>query len=237
LFSKKGVAEQAFVDFLNVLVNVDTTSAAKAIDIFTQRGTEIVFSSDAFMSMTEKYLYNPHSPMYAEELYIKFLRSYIANNKIDADKKIRPSMHLASTMKNRFGSTASDFTYTTPEGKKAQMSSIQSPLTLVYFNNPLCEECQNTLEDMRQNAFLEQMIKDKKLVILSMYVDDEPQMWKEHISDYPSSWIIAMDDGRKIDGQELYSLRLIPSMYLLDKDKKVILKDAQWSTVKKYLNK
>ena len=236
-FSQKKIAEQAYVDFLNVLVNVDTTVSKVAIDTFTAKTSSVVVASDYFISLTEKYLYNPHSPLYAEELYILFLRSYIDNKNIEADKKIRPSMHLASTMKNRHGSRATDFTYTTANGKKAMMSSINSPLTIVYFNNPLCEECQNTLQDMKNSPFLDSMIKDKKLSILSMYVDDEPQMWKEHISDYPKTWIIAFDNGREIDGKELYSLRLIPSMYLLDVNKKVILKDAQWSTIKAFLEK
>ena len=42
----------------------------------------------------------------------------------------------------------------------------------------------------------------------------------------PSSWINAYDAGARISKEELYDLKAIPSMYLLDRDKRVLAKDA-----------
>ena len=39
-------------------------------------------------------------------------------------------------------------------------------------------------------------------------------------------WIIAYDAGARISKEELYDLKAIPSMYLLDRDKRVLAKDA-----------
>jgi hypothetical protein len=116
------------------------------------------------------------------------------------------------------------------------MHDIKTPLTLLYFNNPLCEECNATLEEMRNSTILNDMIKNGKITVLSVYVDDNPQEWKDNLSHYPSNWIVAMDDGRVIDNERLYVLRIIPSIYLLGESKKVILKNAEWNDVKKELS-
>ena len=51
--------------------------------------------------------------------------------------------------------------------------------------------------------------------------------------------INAYDAGQKITERQLYDLKAMPTLYLLDKDKRVILKDApveqieQWLTEKR----
>ena len=51
-------------------------------------------------------------------------------------------------------------------------------------------------------------------------------LWQEHIGDYPKEWIIAYDPSLTLRNMDIYNIRAIPSLYLLDKDKKVLLKDA-----------
>ncbi|MDE7122932.1 MAG: DUF5106 domain-containing protein, partial [Alistipes sp.] len=44
--------------------------------------------------------------------------------------------------------------------------------------------------------------------------------------DVPSSWIDACDPSGAIRSEGLYDLRAIPSLYLLDARKRVLLKDT-----------
>ena len=48
---------------------------------------------------------------------------------------------------------------------------------------------------------------------------------EEHRKDLPAEWINAYDGAQDINVGELYDLRAIPSLYLLDRNKKVLLKD------------
>ncbi len=43
--------------------------------------------------------------------------------------------------------------------------------------------------------------------------------------DFPATWINAYDASQTINNEQLYDLRAIPSVYLLDKDKMVRGKD------------
>ena len=48
---------------------------------------------------------------------------------------------------------------------------------------------------------------------------------------YPDEWYNGYDPNLVIRNDMLYNIRAIPSLYLLDEDKRVILKDAPQETV------
>ncbi|MBO7320662.1 MAG: DUF5106 domain-containing protein, partial [Bacteroidales bacterium] len=50
--------------------------------------------------------------------------------------------------------------------------------------------------------------------------------WYKYMPIYPENWINCHNEDLKIRGENLYDVRAIPSLYLLDREKRVILKDA-----------
>ena len=50
--------------------------------------------------------------------------------------------------------------------------------------------------------------------------------WREYAPIYPENWINAYDYAQAINNEGLYFVRAIPSIYLLDGEKRVIYKDA-----------
>ena len=228
--------ERDFVEYINQIYYMEKDSLKKEFDEFIRYISLCPRSEEFFTELTEKYLYQYRSTPHIESMYLTFLERYTASPYIADENKIRPKMQITDIAKNTVGSIATDFTYTLPNGTTSQMHDIKTPLTLLYFNNPLCEECNATLEEMRNSTLLNDMIKNGEITVLSVYVDDNPQEWKDNLSHYPSNWIVAMDDGRVIDNERLYVLRIIPSIYLLGESKKVILKNAEWKNVKKELS-
>ena len=73
---------------------------------------------------------------------------------------------------------------------------------------------------------LSELIKKKKLTILSLYPDEELDEWRKHLSEFPTEWINGYDKSFTIKTKNLYDLKAIPTLYLLDANKKVLLKDA-----------
>jgi len=51
----------------------------------------------------------------------------------------------------------------------------------------------------------------------------------------PASWINSYDSAVSLKNDEIYDLKAIPTLYLLDKDKKVVLKDVTFNQVENYL--
>jgi hypothetical protein len=86
--------------------------------------------------------------------------------------------------------------------------------------------CRDIKEQITQSPKLSDMISRKELSVLVVYPDADLEAWREHIEDYPRSWINAYDKGEVISRQRLYDLKAIPALYLLDAEKRVMVKDC-----------
>ena len=79
------------------------------------------------------------------------------------------------------------------------------------------------------------LIQEGKLEVLAMYIDEDLSAWRNNREKYPKEWIYAHDGELILRDNGIYGLRAIPSLYLLDKEKRVILKDAPVEKVISYL--
>lgn len=231
------VTEQAWVDYIDILKIVPAKTADAAIkDVFTQAEkakTSYLYLAD----LADKYLYDPNSPMRNEELYISVLDALIASPILDETEKIRPQGRRELAQKNRVGTKAIDFTYTLASGKKNTLYNLSAPYTLLFINNPGCHACAETIEALKNAPAISQSVSLKKVQILSLYPDEELDEWRKHISDFPAEWINGYDAQQIIKEKNLYDLKAIPTLYLLDKDKMVLLKDATTAEIEQYLSK
>ena len=50
--------------------------------------------------------------------------------------------------------------------------------------------------------------------------------WREYRGHIPPSWINGYDAGCVVREKSLYDLHAIPALYLLDRDKRVLVKDS-----------
>jgi len=47
-----------------------------------------------------------------------------------------------------------------------------------------------------------------------------------HLAEFPEKWIQGRDEDEFLTRNSVYNVKAIPTAYLLDKDKKVLLKDC-----------
>lgn len=184
---------------------------------------------EALTGLIDKYLYDPNSPVRNEELYIAALESQIANPSIEDIYKVVPRERLKMAMKNRLGTVALDFPFTTSKGAKGTLHGVETDYTLLFFYNLGCPACREVrmglLEMINGSPKISDMQKTGKLKIIALYPDADMKEWDKYVGDIPAEWTNAYDAKQAINNGELYDLRAIPSLYLLDKDKKVLLKD------------
>lgn len=231
------ITEQAWVDYIDILKIVPSKTADAAIkDVFKQ--AEKAKTSYLYLAeQADKYLYDPNSPMRNEELYISVLDALIASPILNETEKIRSQARRELAQKNRVGTKAIDFTYTLASGKKSTMYALKVPYTLLFINNPGCHACSETIEALKNAPAINRAISQKQLQILSLYPDEELGEWKKHLSDFPAVWINSYDAQQIIKEKNLYDLKAIPTLYLLDQNKMVLLKDATAEEIDQYLSK
>lgn len=205
LISRAEITEQAFADFVNILPNLPQQFIDKGVATMLNRASADSAMYAKFVELSEKYLYDPNSPFRNEEVYIVVLRNIVANTKLDDIYKVRARFQLELAMKNRIGNKATDFTYTTQKGGKATLHQATGDPLMLFFFRPDCETCKEV------KAYVKGKGIDKRVKIL----------------------FVNPDIDTHID--TIYDLRASPTLYLLDKEKRVILKDASIEQIEQYL--
>ena len=229
------VTEQAWADYCDILNHVPLATAQGAIKRLIKQ-TEINKKVYEYMtSLADKYLYDPNSPMRNEEFYIPVLESMTASSILNKTEKIAPQVRLQLANRNRKGGKALNFTYTKASGEQSTLHDIRAEYTLLFINNPGCQACVETINFIEHAAIINRRIDEKRVTVLSLYPDEELNEWKKHLNDFPTQWINGYDKEQILNMENRYDLRAIPTLYLLDKDKVVLLKDAPVEAIEEYL--
>ena len=88
---------------------------------------------------------------------------------------------------------------------------------------------------MINDRTLEKAVSGGKLSILAIYTEGDEDVWLRNLSEIPNTWAVGNDRMCIKDGA-LYDLKTMPSLYLLDSNKQIVLKDASFDQVRNQLN-
>ena len=181
---------------------------------------------DYFVMLSDKVLHDPNSPYRSDELYIAVLEAQLTSSYYDKYEKMAPEYDLRVVSQNRIGQPANDFDYTIKSGRRSNLYSLKNDFVIVYINNPGCAMCREITEALKQSALISELQGKGLLKILAIYPDENLDEWHKHLSDMPSEWINGYDRGCRIERENLYNVSAIPALYLLDKQKRVLVKDS-----------
>ena len=227
-FGNKQVVEsrEAEERFARFLLHIAQQTSAQQIEQIGELLTKAE-QNDAtarFLTLAEKYLYDPNSPYRNDERYLLFLQYAATHQFADYTTNPRYQKHYTMVQKNRVGTPAADFPFTTQAGEEGHLYGVQSPYILLFFHDPNCEECQYVKQQLEsQHAHFAQ----KGVQVVAVYIDDEVEAWKS--ASYPSAWLSVY--APEIDQQDLYNIKALPTLYLLDTQKRVLLKDVRLEEV------
>ena len=231
------VAEQIFANFLHVLSSVPPEKATKGISTLMQKAGVNFNMLQLFQSMGEKYLYDPNSPVRNEALYCTMLEFYLSSGLVSDAWKIRPQSQYDLAQKNKVGTSARDFSFSLKDGSISSLYDVKSKFLLLYFHNPGCTDCKIEREKIIASLVMQKLQKEGVLKVLSLYPDKDLTEWKKYYSELPKNWINGYDKQARINEEEIYDLKAIPSLYLLNEQKMVLLKDARFEEIEAYLSK
>lgn len=234
--------EQKFADWTMILDMVPLETADKALGKLYDRACSCERKDTAsnvfetFNSLAYKYLYDPNSPLRNEDHYHSYVRRLASFEGLSPEMRGKYEYDAGMTGMNRTGTVAADFRFSDRLGRMNTLHDIDAPMTLLFFSNPGCEACMNIIQVLKGDQKISSMISEGRLAVLNIYIDEDLQAWREYMPVYPEEWHNGFDPDLVIRTDNLYNVRAIPSLYLLDKDKKVIMKDAPENKVFNYLN-
>lgn len=229
------VTEQALADYLCFLDEVSPRAAEQGLQ--TLLGKALTGNKQMyyhFSALLERYLYEPGSPVHNEERYIGVLRNIATLPGLSEADKYRPAWQLTMALKNRPGEKAAGFGYRLRDGRKGHLRDFRAAYTLLLFFNPDCPSCKEVAGQLQRFAPLTQALAVCRLRVLAIYAGQDTQLWEKYKDELPAEWHVGYNSPRDILSKELYDLRTTPTLYLLDTNKRVILKNTSVEAIAGY---
>lgn len=234
------ITEQALVNYLSLLKEVSPAESSECLKqlVRDSERDEVVYGW--FDDKLEHYLYDPNSPLRDDGLYMSVLEEMVISKKYGGVLAQRPRYRLGMLKKNCVGMRAADFSFVAKAGKRSRLQNLSSKYTLLFLYDPECENCGKAVEMLNESTMLAEKCKKSAgnmplLTVLAVSVESDRESWLQHLYALPDGWKNGYDDTGMIRDKELYDLRSVPSIYLLDKDKKVILKNVDAPEALEYI--
>lgn len=215
----------AYAKYIEHLLVIDPMDTAP-LDSLMRKASVSRPMLDFFAWLGSKVVHgDPDSPFRNDEFYISILQSVLASPYYDRYERIGPEYELKLASQNRIGHRANDFRYTLASGETGTLYGIEAEYLLLFINNPGCPGCRQIRETILASPMLTEMIERGRLKVLALYPDEDLTEWKKYRAEIPQTWINAYDAGCRIRRNDVYDLSSIPSLYLLDRDKRVLVKN------------
>lgn len=234
LVNNRDVTEQGFVNFIALLAD-GTTSEELTRESLANWCAGFVGKEHARRVLTktaDDYLFNPNSPFYNEALYGMYLEALLG--KLPQTDAMRSAYRfkLELVRRNNVGDKATDFVYYLSDGTRHTLAAtpVKNNRLLLVFYDPECESCHEILGQMAADTALTEAVQTGKLSVVAVYTEGNKAAWRKALPDMPEGWTVGTDREAVKTGA-LYDLKAMPSLYLLDGQKTVLLKDAAYEKI------
>lgn len=81
---------------------------------------------------------------------------------------------------------------------------------------------------------MNRLLESGRLKLLSVCVEGKTAAWER--ATFPVRWVDGYDAGRRLTFEQVYDLKAMPTLYLLNIGKRVILKDASAERIEAWLS-
>ncbi len=146
-------------------------------------------------------------------------------------KKLRE--HVAKLRFNLIGNLAQDLKVETLHGEYARLHEINAKYTLLMFWEPHCGHCKKVVPAI---AKLYKEFTRDEFEVFAFYTQTDKNEWAEYIEEKGfDEWYNVWDQYNLTNFRFFYNIYSTPTLYLLDKDKKIIAKRIGHETVRNIL--
>ena len=205
--------EQQFANWASITSEVSLQEASGSLIAAYRKDPQRI------LALAEKYLYDPQSPYRNEDIY-GHLAAFAGLDNV-----------AALCALNEAGTKAADFEMEDSRGRMHTLYEVMADYTILFFSNPYCNACKEIIDSIKSDTELGEAIRAHRIAVVNVYIDEDLEQWRSYLGAYPKEWLTAYDPTFTLQNNEKYNIRAIPSLFLLDRDKTVILKDAPYDRI------
>ena len=122
---------------------------------------------------------------------------------------------------NLIGKKAENIVMDSYKGIFVSLYDVEKEFTVLYFWEPDCGHCQESTPKLK--AFYDKP-KDYSMEIFAVCTTSDKTKWSKYIEDNKLTWINGWDPQRSSHFDYYYNVQSTPTVYVLDKNKKIIAK-------------
>ncbi|MFL5739686.1 MAG: thioredoxin-like domain-containing protein [Flavisolibacter sp.] len=175
--------------------------------------------------------------MWEDAVFVHLFERYFSQKNypwLTAAGKKTISDRAYSLMANIMGTPAADVELPDTAGRKASLYSISAPYVLVTIWDPTCSHCKEIVPKLDSAYHAKWKSMGLQLFGMARETDGKKSDWmsfihEHHLSDWTHVYYSKEDDQARINAgipsyAQLYDVQSFPTLYLLDKDKRIIAK-------------
>jgi len=182
--------------------------------------------------------------MWEDAVFVHLYEKYFSNREyswltVQGKKTITDRAY--SLMANIMGNPAENIILPDSTGKMKNLYELPSKFTIVAFWDPLCGHCKEVIPHL-DSMYKAKWKKDSvQIYAVAKEIDGTPKDWKEFISKndlkgWTNVFYSKKEEKTRIDANvpgysQLYDVQSFPTLYLLDKDKRIIAKKLTWQQI------
>ena len=240
--------EERLDKYFNTLVYPNPDSVIKEIDwmlgyaSINEEMTKFLMVKFINRYLQPKYMWD--DAVYAH-LYEKYLSQKEYPWLTEQGKKTVTDRYY-SVIQNLMGKPAENITLPDSTGKMISLyDKDTATFTVVCFWDPTCSHCQETIPVMDSMYQAKWKAEGVKMFAVGKETSGTKKDWlsfikDHHLHDWTNVYYSKEDEKKRVDANipgysQLYDVQTLPTVYLLDKDKKIIAKKLTWQQMDEIL--
>ena len=217
-FSAKQKMAEEFRTYMGILKFASSEAAVQGMTDLMKR-LEKQPKDQLFMAeVAEGHLYGDTAEVWIDQLYLPVAEAIAANKRITKAEKARFVQQAEVLGRSMDGMQVPSLPYTRLDGTKSNLQADSAEVTIVFFNDPDCDDCAMVRLRLDADVSLSELIAEGmvKVVALSMCEPDDD--WRKAMETYPKTWTV----GAAPDADLTLDLRAgTPAFYVLGRHGKI----------------
>lgn len=176
-----------------------------------------------------------------DAIFVHMVDRYFKTNQVwwvgeeQMTKIINRSNQVAYTL---LGKTAVNLMLQDTAGKVTPLQNVKADYTLVIFWDPTCSHCKKEIPELK--TYYDSLRKaGVSFQVYAIYSELDYKTWKAYVKEHKLEWInVCGKDAQELaTAKYYYDVYSTPTIYLLDKEKKIFAKRLDVTALKGFLDR
>jgi thiol-disulfide isomerase/thioredoxin len=221
--------------FNNSLINIPDTVADAAIKVIEKcRPSSEMFR---YMLPTVFNMINESKIMGMEAAMVALAEKYYLTGEADwsSEEFIKDLQKRVTELKpTLLGKKAHELKMENPNGEFFRLHEVNAKITILVFYEPNCSHCKKEIPKLYNDIYLN--YRDKGVNVFAVYNLVDKEEWTKFIEDNSMfDWINVYDRYQQTNFRQYFDIKTTPTIFILDKDKKIIAKKIETEQISEFL--